>query len=68
MNNSSQDFEVNEKASNYGTIGDPYEPLLKAALEAIQLSGRPSGYESRGTNNLIILNELNAKNTLMIAD
>jgi C-terminal processing protease CtpA/Prc len=62
------DFEVNEKASNYGTIGDPDEPLLKAALEAIQLSGRPSGYESGGTNNLIILNELNAKNTLMIAD
>lgn len=62
------DIEFNEKASNYGIIGDPNEPLLKAALEAIQLSGRFSSAQSSNANKLATLNELNAKNTLMIAD
>jgi C-terminal processing protease CtpA/Prc len=61
------DIELKEKAANYGILGDPTEPLLEAALNEIQVSGRRSNIMSNN-NNLVLINELDSKSTLMIAD
>jgi hypothetical protein len=63
-------IELKEKVANYGTLGDPSEPLLEAALNEIQVSGKFfSSFESNDNyNNLIELNELDSKSTIMIAD
>ena len=62
------DIELYEKASHYGTIGTVYEPLLMAALDEILLSGRGFGVETNASDNLIILNNLDEKKALMLAD
>lgn len=61
------EIELKEKAANYGILGDPTEPLLEAALNEIQVSGRRSNIMSNN-NNLVLINELDSKSTLMIAD
>ena len=65
-----KNIELKEKVANYGTLGDPSEPLLEAALNEIQVSGKFfSSFESNDNyNNLIELNELDSKSTIMIAD
>ncbi|MDA0315901.1 MAG: S41 family peptidase [Bacteroidetes bacterium] len=62
------DIEFKEKAANYGILGDPTEPLLEAALNEIQISGRYSNLESNNSDEITILNALDSKSTLMIAD
>lgn len=62
------DIEFKEKAANYGILGDPTEPLLEAALNEIQISGRYSNFESNNSDEITILNALDSKSTLMIAD
>ncbi len=62
------DIEFKEKAENYGILGDPTEPLLEAALNEIQISGRYSNFESNNSDEITILNALDSKSTLMIAD
>ena len=62
------DIEFKEKATNYGILGDPTEPLLEAALNEIQISGRYSNFESNNSDEITILNALDSKSTLMIAD
>ena len=61
-------IEFKEKAVNYGILGDPTEPLLEAALNEIQTSGRYSNFESKNSDEITILNALDSKSTLMIAD
>ena len=61
-------IEFKEKAVNYGILGDPTEPLLEAALNEIQISGRYSNFESNNSDEITILNALDSKSTLMIAD
>ena len=62
------DIEFKEKAANYGILGDPTEPLLEATLNEIQISGRYSNFESNNSDEITILNALDSKSTLMIAD
>lgn len=62
------EIEFKEKAANYGILGDPTEPLLEAALNEIQISGRYSNFESNNSDEITILNALDSKSTLMIAD
>ena len=62
------DIEFKEKAANYGILGDPTEPLLEAALNEIQISERYSNFESNNSDEITILNALDSKSTLMIAD
>ena len=62
------DIEFKEKAANYGLLGDPTEPLLEAALNEIQISGRISNFESNNSDDITILNALDSKSALMIAD
>jgi carboxyl-terminal processing protease len=62
------DIEFKEKTANYGILGDPTEPLLEAALNEIQISGRYSNFESNNSDEITILNALDSKSTLMIAD
>ena len=62
------DIEFKEKAANYGILGDPTEALLEAALNEIQISGRYSNFESNNSDEITILNALDSKSTLMIAD
>ena len=62
------DIEFKEKAANYGILGDPTEPLLEAALNEIQISGRYSNFESNNSDEITILNAFDSKSTLMIAD
>jgi len=62
------DIEFKEKAANYGILGDPTEPLLEAALNEIQISGRYSNFESNNSDEITILNALDSKSTLMIVD
>jgi len=61
------DIEFKEKASNYGILGDVSEPLLQAALLAIEGSGR-FAIEQNSSNSLGIADKLDAKDVLMIAD
>ena len=61
------DIEFEEKASNYGILGDVSEPLLQAALLAIEGSGR-FAIEQNSSNSLGIADKLDAKDVLMIAD
>lgn len=62
------DIEFKEKAANYGILGDPTEPLLEAALNEIQISGRYSNFEYNNSDDITILDALDSKSTLMIAD
>ena len=62
------DIEFKEKAANYGILGDPTEPLLEATLNEIQISGRYSNFEFNNSDEITILNALDSKSTLMIAD
>ena len=63
------DIELTEKAANYGVLGDPTEPLLEAALNEIQVLGKFSSFKTNDNDhNFVILNTLDSKNAIMIAD
>ena len=62
------DVEIGEKVNDLGSIGNPMEPLLAAALQVIENGGRQAASTSKGHEIIGDNHDLEPNSQIMIAD
>lgn len=62
------DVEIGEKVNDLGSIGNPTEPLLAAALQVIENGGRQTALTSKGHEIIGDNHDLEPNSQIMIAD